>query len=64
MARSLPAEAKAAAPKNTRRKKLPAKEAVLNPLHLDKRTLTAMRVGRQVEAIKMLERALNAAKRR
>ena len=34
-----------------------------NPLKMDKRRLQAMRVSRQVEAVKILERALNAAKR-
>ena len=38
-------------------------ENVFNPLKIDKRRLQAIRVSRQVEAVKVLERALNAAKR-
>ncbi len=38
-------------------------DTVFNPLKIDKRRLQAMRVSRQVEAVKILERALNAAKR-
>ena len=40
-----------------------SQENVFNPLKIDKRRLQAMRVSRQVEAVKLLERALNAAKR-
>ena len=38
-------------------------EILFNPLKMNKRRLNALRISRQVEAMKMLERALNAAKR-
>jgi hypothetical protein len=38
-------------------------EVLFNPLKMDRRRLLALRVSRQVESMKMLERALNAAKR-
>jgi hypothetical protein len=68
MARSLPEESlngsgkKRRETRGTKRNKK-IKEEGFNPLKIDKRRLNALRVSRQVEAIKILERALNAAKR-
>ena len=47
----------------SRSKKKDENEILFNPLKMDKRRLHALRIARQVEAMKMLERALNAAKR-